>query len=342
MTKSSQNKKTGLSIVIPAYNEEKYIANCIESLIKQQTRQIDLEILIIDGNSTDKTAQIVEEYHKKYPFVKRIPNPDRITPVALNIGIQAAQKEYIMISGAHAAFASNYIEKCLEILQNTGADGVGGILHSEVKNSTPKSRAIAKVLSSPSGVGNSMFRVGVKQNTEVDTLPFGIYHKSVFEKVGLYNTKLIRNHDIELSKRMKQAGLKLILTPETYGIYYTRETFKDLAKNNFLNGKWNILTVLLTNNLKSLSLRHFVPALYILAILFFALLSPFIFMAKVAFTGVLISYLSFITFFSIKLTDGTTYFHLILWAHIVLHHAYAIGSLSGFLDFFKRQLFKKQ
>ena len=98
--------------------------------------------------------------------------------------------------------------------------------------------------------------------TEVDTVPFGCYRKEVFTKYGLYNTKLVRNQDIELNKRIKRGGGKIYLIPDTYCVYYAREKYREIIKNNYLNGKWSILTVYITKTFNSLSVRHFVPMIF--------------------------------------------------------------------------------
>ena len=64
-----------LSVVCPIYNEEKYIAKCIESLLKHDYPNDDLEILFVDGMSNDKTREIIASYTKRYPFIKMLDNP---------------------------------------------------------------------------------------------------------------------------------------------------------------------------------------------------------------------------------------------------------------------------
>ena len=91
-----------LSVICPVYNEEKYIAKCIDSILEQDYPKDDLEIILADGMSKDRTREIVAEYTAKYPFIRLIDNPNRIAPWAMNLGIKEAKGDVIMRLDAHA------------------------------------------------------------------------------------------------------------------------------------------------------------------------------------------------------------------------------------------------
>ena len=93
-----------ISIVCPTYNEEKYIGKCIDSILAQDYSQDDMEVILVDGMSTDGTRAIVQEYAKRYPFIRLVDNPQRIVPPAMNIGIRAAKGDIIIRLDAHAIF----------------------------------------------------------------------------------------------------------------------------------------------------------------------------------------------------------------------------------------------
>ena len=217
------------------------------------------------------------------------------------------------------------------------ADVIGGIMETKVQNLTATSRAIKELLSNKFGVGNASFRVGIENAMEVDTVPFGIYKTQLMRDIEGYNPKLIRNHDIELSKRLLKKGKKIVLTPATKCYYFARETYQKLAQNNYRNGKWNLFTVFITKDFNSLSLRHFVPLVFMLSILLPIIASlfylPFIYLSLL----ILVIYLVSLIFIIIKTTDlkGTTFFHMMA-AFITLHFSYGIGSLVGLTGFFKR------
>lgn len=321
-----------LSVICPIYNEEKYIAKCIESIIQQDYPKDDLEVLFVDGMSTDKTREIIAGYLPQCPYLRVLDNPHKIVPYAMNKGISEAKGEIIMRLDAHATYENNYFSAIVRRLIEYDAENCGCVCKTDVLNKTPKTLAIREVLSNKFGVGNSAFRTGIDGVKETDTVPFGCWPRRVFEKYGLYNAKLVRNQDIELSKRIINGGGKIIIIPDTYCTYMARETYKGLAKNNFGNGKWNILTVYYTNNMKSLSLRHFIPLLFVLGLIVPTLVGLFWHPALYVSALVLILYVLALGGVSAKLAaqKGLNFFYL-LWSFITLHVSYGWGSLVGIL-----------
>lgn len=321
-----------LSVICPIYNEEKYIAKCIDSILTQDYPKDDLEVIFVDGMSTDKTRTIVAEYSEKHPFIRLIDNPERVVPYAMNRGIKASKGEIIMRLDAHTTYASNYFSVLVRSLDELHADNVGAACRTDVLNKTPKALAIKEVLCNRFGVGNSTFRLGVDKVVEADTVPFGCWKRECFEKYGMFDERLTRNQDIELNKRILRGGGKIYLVPDTYCVYMARESYRALAKNNYGNGKWNIWTVYYTGQLGSLSLRHFIPLLFVLSLIV-PLLADILYwpLALVSLLS-LVSYTSLIGAISAKLSISKKLnFVYLLFSFIVLHLSYGIGSLVGIL-----------
>ena len=113
-----------ISIIIPCRNEEKYTGKCLDSIIMQDYPKENLEVLVIDGASEDKTREIVQDFSSQYPFIKLLTNPQKFTPFALNIGIKAAKGEIIVRMDAHAGYEKDYVSKCVAHLMESGADNV--------------------------------------------------------------------------------------------------------------------------------------------------------------------------------------------------------------------------
>lgn len=322
-----------LSVICPIYNEEKYIAKCIDSILAQDYPKDDMEVIFVDGMSKDRTREIVAEYTSKYPFIRLIDNPDRIVPPAMNRGIKASKGDVIMRLDAHATYEKNYFSVLVKALHELNAENVGSVCRTDVLNKTPKTLAIREVLSNKFGVGNSVFRTGVDKVMEVDTVPFGCWKREVFDKYGLYDVRLVRNQDIELNKRILRGGGKICIVPNTFCTYLARETFKGLSKNNYGNGKWNILTVFYTKQFDSLSIRHFIPLLFVLSLIVPTCLAlaytPFIFVSLLS----LLAYVSLLGMISMKLslTKKLNVFYLLV-AFLVLHLSYGWGSLVGLLN----------
>ena len=319
-----------LSVICPIYNEEKYIANCIESILLQDYPKDDLEVLFVDGMSKDRTREIVAEYTRKYPFIRLIDNPEKIVPYAMNYGIRASKGEVIIRLDAHATYEKNYFSALVRRLNELGADNVGSVCKTDVLNKTPKTLAIREVLSNKFGVGNSVFRRGIDKVMEVDTVPFGCWRRDVFDKYGLYDLRLVRNQDIELNKRILRGGGKIFIVPDTYCTYLARETFKGLAKNNYGNGKWNILTVHYTKQVNSLSIRHFIPLAFVLSLILPVIASIF-YLPLIALAALsLIAYVLLLGLISIKLSFSKKLnFFYLLASFLVLHLSYGWGSLVG-------------
>ena len=181
-----------ISVICPIYNEEKYIGKCIDSILRQDYPKEDMEVLLVDGMSTDKTREIVLSYCADYPFIRLLDNPRKIVPYAMNIGIQAAKGDIVIRLDAHAIYPDNYFSELVAKLYELHADNVGAVCRTLPADDSPKCKAIAAALSSPFGMGNSYFRIGAKEIMQVDTVPFGCYRKEVFDKIGLYDTDLIR------------------------------------------------------------------------------------------------------------------------------------------------------
>lgn len=318
-----------ISVIIPCRNEGKYITGCLESIIKNDYAHEDIEIFFVDGSSADNTREIIEKYAKQFSFIHLLLNKKKTVPYALNMGIEKSSGDYIIRLDAHGEIPSNYFSKLIKWSKELNADNIGAGWITDVKNKNPKTIAIKKVLSNKYGVGNSYFRTGINEIKEVDTVPFGCFRKDVFQKVGLFDNRLTRNQDIELNKRIKRKDGKIYLLPHLFSNYFARETYFDIAKNNFQTGLYNILTVYFTKRFSSLSLRHFIPLVFILS-----LVLPLLVMFWIPYSG-LISlvifslYLIIITVISVSIKDRTTTIRHILLAFMTLHFSYGFGSLIG-------------
>ena len=250
-----------ISIIIPCRNEEKFIGKCLDTILEQDYSKENLEVLVVDGVSEDRTKEIIEKYTQKYPFVKLLENPKKFTPFSLNIGIKAAKGEIIIRMDAHAGYKKDYISKCVKHLAESGADNVGGIMKTLPSENTLVAKSIAFSLSHPFGA-MSFFRLGSKKARFVDTVLGGCYKKEVFKKIGLFNENLIRSQDLEFNLRLRRAGGKILLVPDIVNYYYPKSTnLKDFFFYNFKNGIWVIFSFKFTK--MPLKLRHYLPLIFV-------------------------------------------------------------------------------
>lgn len=257
-----------VSVVIPVYNEERYIDDCLRSVYEQDYPSNCVEVIVIDGDSRDATRQIIQE---RYPNVILLHNPHRIVPVSMNIGVRAAQGDYIVRMDAHAYYPRNYISRLVSEAERLGADNVGGLCRTLPADDTLMSRAISIALSTKFGMGGSDFRVGATEIKLVDTVPFGCFPHRVFDRVGLYDEELVRNQDDELNGRITQSGGKIYLIPDVVIDYYGRRYLGQVYKMFYQYGLFKPLG---NSKLKgATTLRQFVPLVFVLGLLLGALAS---------------------------------------------------------------------
>jgi len=329
-----ENKKDlpKLTIIIPCRNEEKFIGRCLDSLMLQNYPKNKMEILVVDGASEDKTREIVKSYSQKYPFIKLLENPKKVTSFALNIGLKKMRGDIMMHTGAHSTYEPNYIAKSVKYLREYNADNVGGVLLTKPATNTLAAKSIALVLSNRFGTGNSYFRTGSEKPRFVDTVFGGCYKREVFEKIGPYNENLTRSQDMEFNLRLKKAGGKILLAPDIVSYYHPKSTLAEFFKHNIADGIWAIYPLKFGAPL--FKLRHLIPLLFVGGLLTSAVISiffkPFIFV----FSGILALYLIVSLFFSFSI--ATKEKNLALIPFLVLafasrHFGYGIGSFAGLI-----------
>ena len=319
-----------ISVIVPIRNEEKYIEECLNSIINFEYPKEYLEVIFVDGMSDDKTIDILMKCQKEHNYIKIISNEEKIVPIAMNLGIKHSTGEYICRLDAHAKYPSNYLNKLLEWSEKLDADNVGAVCITSIKSKTNIARAIQFVMSDKFGVGNSLFRTGVDKVMEVDTVPFGFYKKEVFERIGLYNEFLIRTQDLELNKRLKEKNGKIFLIPDVQCEYFPRENIIDFYKNRFNTGLWVILSSYYAKSIKSVSIRHLVPMLF--SIIFLGTFFLGLFNSKLfsIFFIIFFSYSSFLFLRSFIFKKKNFLLSLnILLLYFILHISYGLGSIKG-------------
>lgn len=320
-----------LSVICPIYNEEKYIGQFLESILQQDFPKEDLEILLVDGMSKDKTREIISEYAQKFPCLKLVDNPQQTVPYAMNNGIRSAQGDIIIRLDAHAEYPSNYFSILVKKLDELeGADNVGGVCITLPCNDTPVAVAIAECLSNKFGMGNSYFRVGAKEVMSVDTVPFGCFRKSLFDKIGLYDTDMIRNQDDELNGRIIKNGGKIFLLPEVEIKYFARDRISKVRKMFYQYGLYKPL-----GNKKlgaPATIRQFFPLLFVIALslgLVLCFLFPVLWpiYATVICLHLLIGTIEGIK--SVRKTGNWSCVFIMPYIFLNMHISYGIGYLHG-------------
>jgi len=328
-----RNNSSFVSVIIPCRNEEKYIEECLNSVINQDYPKEKLEVLVVDGMSEDRTREVIEKYTKQYPFIKLLNNPKKITPVAFNIGVKQAKGDLIIIMGAHCIYKRNYISNCVRYSNTYNADNIGGIWEILPGEKTLVAKSIAFASSSIFGAGDAYYRRGYDKGIkEVDTVFGGCYKKEVFEKVGLFNENLLRSQDMEFNLRLRKAGGKILLAPDIVSYYYPKSNLKDFFLHNIEDGIWVIYPLKFVK--MPFKLRHYIPLLFVgglIGSLFLSIFFPLFFWLFLFVFGL---YSAFNLYFSAKIAireKDFRYLFLIPVAFATRHIGYGLGSVWGLI-----------
>lgn len=332
-----------VSLVIPCRNEEHFIHKCLMSIIDSDFIFSDTEILVIDGQSNDKTVEIVSDLQKKYSHIKLFNNSEKTVPYAMNIGIEKAQAPIIIRLDAHAEFPKNYITELLHNSKELQCDNIGASIITLPANHTRTAQAIALSNASSFGIGNSQFRLdSAKEPIEVDTVPFGCYKKEVFDRIGLYDTDLTRNQDDELNARLIENGGSIYLLPHLKIKYFARASYTKMYDMFYQYGYFKPLV-----NLKLQSpatLRQFVPPIFVLFLILGSLVSLVFTPFTYAYIFGLSTYFFVNILVSLKISKNENkliLFPFLLLSFFLIHIAYGLGYWTGILDFVIRKKHKK-
>lgn len=326
-----------VSVICPIYNEEKYIDQCINSILHQDYPHDDLEVLFVDGMSLDKTRNIVLQYSNKYPFIKLLDNEQRIVPSAMNIGIRKAKGDIIIRLDAHAIYPSNYFSELVIYLNKLDADNVGGICRTLPCKETNISLAISIALSSGFGMGNSYFRIGIDKIRPVDTVPFGCFKKELFDRIGYFDEDLIRNQDDEFNGRIIKNGGKIYLLPHLIIDYFARDSILKTTKMFY---QYGLFKPLVNSKLGSpATLRQFIPLLFVAGLVVGALLSLINSAIALFYFVIIVFYFVLAVLFALKDGKKILLIPILIWVYFLIHVSYGVGYWTGLYKLIVRKSF---
>ena len=322
-----------VSVIIVTRNEERYIVDCIQSVEKQFNNDNTWELIIVDGQSEDKTVELTKNYLTDVKYRNQIiENPKEILASGWNIGIKNAKGKFLIRPDAHAILYPDYISKGLQTLkEKPEVSVVGGSLITLSKNFWGS--IIKEALSSKIGVGNSSFRVGAKSGYQ-DTAVYGIYRKVVFDEVGLFDEHLIRHQDTELNGRISETNWKFWLNNEMKAGYFCRDTIGSLAKQMFNIGL-HIPDLVDAGKSHGVQIRHLVPFIFF-AVFFTGLIlgvfaNIFLCLALLQ-IGLYFIVLILFSFYRLISTGKLEIKYILLAPTIfVIHFNYFAGTLMGFI-----------
>ncbi|MCH5673791.1 glycosyltransferase family 2 protein [Streptomyces gilvus] len=265
MNANSDVRFPAVSVIMPVLDEERHLRGAVEAILAQEYDG-EMEVVIALGPSTDRTdeiaAQLVAETatdaNKR---VHTVPNPTGRTPAALNAAIKASRHPIVVRVDGHGMLSPNYIATAVRLLEETGAQNVGGIMHAEGENAWEQ--AVAAAMTSKVGVGNAAFHTG-GEAAPAETVYLGVFRREALERQGGYNEEFIRAQDWELNFRIREAGGLIWFSPELRVSYRPRPSVRALAKQYKDYGRWR--HVVARYHEGSINLRYLAPPTALLAI----------------------------------------------------------------------------
>ena len=326
-----------VSIIITARNEEKYLPMLFEDILNQTYPLQNIEVVLMDSNSTDNTRKLMEEFknNNESLSVQIVTNERQIQAAGFNEGVKHATGDVVLKIDAHSRIPQDFVQKNVnEII--AGAFVCGGNRPTVVDSDDDFSKTLHIVEESALGSSIANYR---KSNVKrkVNSIFHGMYRKEVFEKVGLADERLLRTEDNEFHYRVRKAGYDIIFNPEIESYQYIRPTFTKMIQQKFANGYWIGLTSHICRD--CLSLFHFGPGVFVATLLILMMFTPISFIPLLTVFGLYILAVLGLSIFEISKQKYNHTLLLIPFIMIAIHFAYGIGTIKGWIFGFE---FKKE
>jgi succinoglycan biosynthesis protein ExoA len=245
-----------VTVVVPALNEEHFLGRCLDSLRRQDYR--NLQIVVVDGGSTDDTLGVIRRQLADDDRIELLHSPRRNIPTSLNLALASARGRWLVRVDAHSVVEPDYVRLAVNRLREGSWGGVGG--RKDGVGRTSAGRAIAAAMGSRFGVGNSVYHHGT-QSQEVDHIPFGAYPVTLVRELGGWDEQLTANEDFEFDYRLRKSGRTLLFDPSIVIKWHCRQSIRDLFRQYYRYGSGKVDVARL--HPESMSVRHAVPPLFV-------------------------------------------------------------------------------
>lgn len=325
-----------VSVITPCRNEAPHIGAFVHSLFAQRLPPgLQMEVVVADGRSDDGTRERLAALAAEDPRLRWIDNPARITPVALNRAIDAADGELIVRMDVHTTYADDYVAQCVATLQATGADCVGGPWRAA--DAAGRAGTIAAAFGSSFGAGGAASR-RLDHSGEVDTVYLGAWRRETLRRLGGFDEALVRNQDDELALRIVRGGGRVWQSAAIRSWYTPRGSFAALFHQFRQYGYWKV-AVIRKHRLPA-SPRHLVPFAFVTILAGLALAAPFAPRAAVA-LGALVAVYGGASL-AAAAAVAAPWRHParwlgVAWAFACMHGGYGLGFAQGAVDHLLRR-----
>ncbi len=255
-----------VSIIIPCYNEQRFIGAVLEAIYTQTFPRAEMEVVIADSHSTDSTRSVIGDFHRNHPDLNLalVENDARAIPSALNRALAAARGEIIVRMDAHSTPYPDYVENCVRALDEGRGANVGGVWEIRPGGRGWMAESIAAAAAHPLGAGDAGYRLNDAAGPK-DTVPFGAFHRSLVERIGGFDESLLTNEDYEFNVRVRASGGVVWLDPSIRSVYYARASLGALARQYWRYGYWKWR--MLKRYPSTLRWRQALPPLFVASVL---------------------------------------------------------------------------
>jgi glycosyltransferase involved in cell wall biosynthesis len=254
-----------VSLCTIAYNEDEVIEDLFATMVAQDYPHEKIEIVLVDGLSTDRTKALMEKFSQEdngFCRVRVVDNPQRVQPSGWNVAIKSSTGDAIIRVDAHAYIPPDFVRNSVATLEG-GEDVCGGVRPVRLYHETPWAQTLLIAEQSVFGSSIANYRRNIRPGY-VSSIFHGSYRREVFKKAGLFDERLIRTEDNEIHYRIRKAGYRIKLNPEIYSYQYARSTFRGMTQQKEKNGYWIGRTLFISP--LCLRIHHLVPALALLGV----------------------------------------------------------------------------
>ncbi len=309
-----------ISVILPVLNEAKYLEEAVNAILDQNFAG-DLEIILAVGPSQDGTEKIAQALVKKDSRIVVVANPSGRTAAGLNCALAQTRYSIIVRVDGHSKIPNNYLSLVYEILKESGAVNVGGIMAAQGQSIFENS--VARAMTSSLGVGASRFHTGGGAGP-VDTVYLGAFRKQALLAVGGFDERFTRAQDWELNFRLRASGGIIYFDPRLVVTYRPRGTVRALAKQYFEYGRWR--RVVSRRHEGTINYRYLAPPFTVLGVLTSVILGSLV--SPVLFIPAL-TYALFILIASARIGKSLTEFVSLPLILLTMHMTWGIGFLTS-------------
>ncbi|MBK8023621.1 MAG: glycosyltransferase family 2 protein [Chloroflexi bacterium] len=320
-----------VTVIMPIRNEGGFIERSLGAVVSQTYPHDRYEVLLADGMSTDDTRLAIARLASSSDVdVKIVDNPGKIVPTGFNAALALARGAVIVRVDGHTIIAQDYVRACVETLERSGADNVGGKMNAVGR--TFLARAIALATSSAFGVGGARFHYSDREEL-VDTVYMGAWPRSVFERIGVFDEELVRNQDDEFNYRLRAQGGKILLSPHIQSEYFNRSSWRSLARQYYQYGVYKVRVM--QKHPRQMQPRQFIPPVFNLGVVGGLVVAPFSDLLRAIWLICLGIYLAGALLVSarIAMREGWQYLPVLPVLFLTLHLSYGAGFILGLWKF---------